>query len=42
MRELLSVEGSSREVVPVAALAARLRALGAKVQMCAPLEGAGR
>jgi vancomycin aglycone glucosyltransferase len=36
MRVMLSTYGSRGEVEPMVGLAVQLRALGAKVQMCAP------
>jgi UDP:flavonoid glycosyltransferase YjiC (YdhE family) len=38
MRVLLSTYGSRRDVEPLVVLAVRLRALGAEVRVCAPLD----
>nr|ACJ60957.1 VEG15 [uncultured soil bacterium] len=42
MRVLLSTSGSRGDVEPLAALAVRLRELGAEVRMCAPPDSASR
>jgi vancomycin aglycone glucosyltransferase len=38
MQALLKTYGSRRDVQPLVRLAARVRALGAEVQVCAPLD----